>query len=89
MVLHANIIVRDNTAVGGGRGLYATASIPRGSVVWREDDASEPQFASTPRSIAWVEALPPASQAAYRHFMYKTGEARRRGEKRRPTRRGA
>lgn len=75
-MLADGIVVRDNTAVGGGRGLFATAPIPAGGAVWREDPGSEPHFTSTPRPLAWVQALPPGAQAAYRHFMYKTGEVR-------------
>lgn len=69
MVLADGIVVRENAAVGGSRGLYATKAIAAGQMVWREDSQSEPQFTSAPRTLAWVEALPPDAQAAYRHFM--------------------
>ena len=69
MVLADGIVVRENTGVGGSRGLYASVAIRAGEMVWREEPEAEPQFTSTPRTLAWVEALPAEAQAAYRHFM--------------------
>ena len=40
-----------------------------GEMVWREDPVGEANYMSTPRTIAWVEALPAEAQKAYRHFM--------------------
>lgn len=69
MVLAVGIVVRENAAVGGSRGLYVTRAMSAGEMVWREDGEAEPQFTSRPRTLAWVEALPPDAQKAYRHFM--------------------
>jgi len=69
MVLAEGIVVRDNTAVGGGRGLFCEQPIARGEMVWREDPEGEAHYISTPRTLAWVEALPADAQRAYRHFM--------------------
>jgi hypothetical protein len=69
MVLADGIVVRENTGVGGSRGLYASQGIRAGEMVWREEPEAEPQFTSTPRTLAWVQALPAEAQAAYRHFM--------------------
>jgi hypothetical protein len=69
MVLAEGIVVCDNTAVGGGRGLFVTIPIKKGEMVWREDPEAEAHYISTPRTLAWVEALPAEAQRAYRHFM--------------------
>jgi hypothetical protein len=69
MVLADGIVVRASPGVGGGKGLFATQALAAGAMVWREDPDGEPQWTSTPRSAAWVAALPPAAQRAYRHFM--------------------
>jgi len=69
MVLADGIVVRASPVVGGGKGLFATAAIAAGAMVWREDPDAEPQYTSTPRSAAWVAALPAGAQRAYRHFM--------------------
>ena len=69
MVLADGIVVRDNTSVGGGKGLFVTIPIKKGEWIWREDPDNEPQYTSAPRTLAWVEALPAEAQKAYRHFM--------------------
>jgi hypothetical protein len=69
MVLADGIEVRASPVVGGGKGLFATVALPAGAMVWREDPEGEPSYTSTPRSAAWVDALPPGAQRAYRHFM--------------------
>jgi len=69
MVLADGIVVRDNTSVGGGKGLFVTIPIKKGEWIWKEDPEGEPHYMSTPRTIAWVEALPEEAQRAYRHFM--------------------
>lgn len=69
MVLADGIVVRENTEVGGGKGLFCTKAIAKGEMVWREDPVGEANYMSTPRTIAWVEALPAEAQKAYRHFM--------------------
>ena len=69
MVLADGIVVRASPVVGGGKGLFATAAIAAGAMVWREDPDAEPHYTSTPRSAAWVAALPAGAQRAYRHFM--------------------
>jgi|APGre2960657505_1045072.scaffolds.fasta_scaffold932009_1 hypothetical protein len=73
MVLAQGIVVRENTAVGGHRGLFVTEPIVRGAMIWREDDEAEPCYTSTPRSLAWVLALPEEAQRVYRHFMCVRG----------------
>ena len=69
MVLADGIVVRASPVVGGGKGLFATSAIAAGAMVWREDPDAEPHYTSTPRSAAWVAALPAGAQRAYRHFM--------------------
>ena len=85
MVLADGIVVRENTGVGGSRGLYASQAIRAGDMVWREEPEAEPQFTSTPRTLAWVQALPAEAQAAYRHFMcvFACGRPSTRSEERR------
>jgi len=59
MVLAQSIVVR-NSHLGGGRGLFTTEPIARGAMVWAEDAEGEAGWLSTPRSLAWIEALPQA-----------------------------
>ena len=73
MVLADGIEVRASPVVGGGKGLFATSAIAAGAMVWREDPDGEAHYTSTPRSAAWVAALPEGAQRAYRHFMCAPG----------------
>lgn len=72
--VHPHIIARPRSDVGGGLGLYATFGLSKGEVVWAERTRAGPDVQATPRSRAWIEALPEQSRRAYCHFMYKTGD---------------
>eukprot|EP00966_Prymnesium_polylepis_P308879 7137404-Prymnesium_polylepis.1 len=72
--MHPCTVARQRNDVGGGMGIFAYFGIPKGEVVWAERKQAGPQITATPRSRAWIEALPEASRKAYCHFMYKTGE---------------
>ena len=78
-MLADGIVVRASPVVGGGKGLFATAAIAAGALVWREDPEAEPGYTSTPRSAAWVAALPAGAQRAFRHFMCVCGGPARCG----------
>jgi hypothetical protein len=60
--------------VGGGKGLLVTAHIPKGEVVWWEDQKSEPEWVSVPRCRLYVESLPPEARKKFEHYMYKVGD---------------
>ena len=51
--------------VGGGKGLLVTAHIPKGEVVWWEDQKSEPEWVSVPRCRLYVESLPPEARKKF------------------------
>ena len=72
--MHPSTVARARNDVGGGMGIIAYSGIAAGEVVWAERVQAGPQITATPRTHAWIEALPPASRKAYCHFMYKTGE---------------
>lgn len=72
--MHPSIVARQREDVGGGMGLFCCNGIAAGEVVWAEPANAGSQIAAIPRTRAWIEALPPASQKAYCHFMYKTGD---------------
>ena len=72
--VHPHIIARPRSDVGGGLGLYATFGLRKGEVVWAERARAGPEVQATPRTRAWIEALPEKSRRAYCHFMYKTGD---------------
>ena len=72
--VHPGIVARPRTNVGGGMGLYTTFGLREGEVIWAERTNSGPDTTATPRSRAWIDALPPLSKKAYCHFMYKTGD---------------
>lgn len=75
MVLHPAAVVRDHPKGSKyGRGLFAAAPIAKGEVVWLEDHEAEPQHVVVARDRRWIEALPPGPKAAYKHFVYQTGE---------------
>ena len=73
MVLAAGIEVQASPK-GGGKTLVATKPIKKGEMVWREDLDEEKHYSSTPRTWAWIQALPEKQRQIYCHFMYKTGE---------------
>lgn len=72
--VHPHIVARRRSDVGGGLGLYAMYGLRKGEVVWAERARGGPDMQATPRSRAWIEALPEKSRRAYCHFMYKTGD---------------
>lgn len=59
--------------VGGGKGLVVVSPIPKGTVVWWEDQQHEPMWVSIPRCRVYVESLPHDARAKFEHYMYKTG----------------
>jgi len=72
--VHPHIVCRPRSEVGGGLGLFATYGLRKGEVVWAERARAGPDVQATPRTRAWIEALPEKSRRAYCHFMYKTGD---------------
>ena len=60
--VHPCVVARPRDGVGGGLGLYATNGIAKGEVVWAEPACSSSLISATPRTRAWVEALPPDSK---------------------------
>lgn len=72
--VHPHIVARQRDGVGGGLGLFSTFGLRRGEVVWAERARAGPNVQATPRSRAWIEALPERARRAYCHFMYKTGD---------------
>ena len=72
--VHPHIVCRPRSEVGGGLGLFATYGLRKGEVVWAERARAGPDVQATPRTRAWIEALPEKSRRAYCHFTYKTGD---------------
>ena len=73
-MLHESVVVTERGAVGGGKALTITSFIPKGDIVWWEDQATEPEWVSIPRCKLYVDSLPPRERKIFEHYMYKVGE---------------
>ena len=58
-MLHESVVVTERGAVGGGKALTITSFIPKGDIVWWEDQETEPEWVSIPRCKLYVDSLPP------------------------------
>ena len=43
-MLHESVVVTERGAVGGGKALTITSFIPKGDIVWWEDQETEPEW---------------------------------------------
>jgi len=59
-MLHDSISVTDFEG-GGGKALLVTAPIPKGTVVWWENQDEEPDWVSVPRCRLYIDNLPAAN----------------------------
>ncbi|EEH58960.1 uncharacterized protein MICPUCDRAFT_56361 [Micromonas pusilla CCMP1545] len=73
-MLHESVVVTERGAVGGGKALTITSFIPKGDIVWWEDQETEPEWVSIPRCKLYVDSLPPRERKIFEHYMYKVGE---------------
>ena len=56
---------------GGGKALLVTAPIPKGTVVWWENQDEEPDWVSIPRCRLYIDNLPAEARKIFEHYMYK------------------
>lgn len=66
---HPFVVAQRRNGVHGGLGLFVYMGIKQGEVVWAERANAGSTINPTPRSRAWIEALPADARRAYCHFM--------------------
>jgi hypothetical protein len=86
---HPFVVAQRRTGVHGGMGLFVYMGIKEGEVVWAERADTGSTTNATPRSRAWIEALPADARRAYCHYMCARVPARARPSWRRATLSGA
>ena len=87
-MLHDYISVTDFEG-GGGKALLVTAPIPKGTVVWWENQDEEPDWVSVPRCRLYIDNLPAEARKIFEHYMYKARPSSDRFPSTRAARTGA